>query len=97
MISFFVTHNAGNQRLRRIVESYVEQYSSATTRQDKSDILSAIVDEVRKASPDGGFIKQDPVSERWFEVGHGISALKSLTWMTMQIVDSPAIAFQLLD
>lgn len=62
-------NSLGNQRLRRIVESYVEQYSAATSRQDKSDILSAIVNEVRSASPNGGFIKQDPVTERWFEVG----------------------------
>ncbi|CAB9522872.1 Nitrilase family, member 2 [Seminavis robusta] len=62
-------NSPGNQRLRQIVESYVEQYSAATSRQDKSDILSAIVNEVRSASPDGGFIKQDPVTERWFEVG----------------------------
>jgi hypothetical protein len=58
----------GNQRLRQIVESYVEEYSAASSRQDKSDILSAIVNEVRSACPDGGFIKQDPVTERWFEV-----------------------------
>ena len=61
-------NSLGNQRLRRIVDSYVEQYSAATSRQDKSDILSAIVNEVRQASPHGGFIKQDPVTERWFEV-----------------------------
>lgn len=61
-------NSLGNQRLRRIVDSYVEQYSAATSRQDKSDILSAIVNEVRQASPHGGFIKQEPNSERWFEV-----------------------------
>jgi hypothetical protein len=54
---------------RRIVESYVDQYSAATSRQDKSDILSAIVNEVRHSSPHGGFIKQDTGSDRWFEVG----------------------------
>ena len=62
-------NSLGNQRLRRIVDSYVEQYSAATSRQDKSDILSAIVNDVRQASPHGGFIKQDPATERWFEVG----------------------------
>lgn len=51
------------------MHSYVEQYSSASSRQDKSDILSTIVTEVRMASPEGGFIKQETKNGRWFEVG----------------------------
>lgn len=51
------------------MHSYVEQYSSASSRQDKSDILSTIVTEVRMASPEGGFIKQESKNGRWFEVG----------------------------
>lgn len=57
-------NSIGNQRLRRIVDSYVEQYQAAASRQDKSDILSEIVDQVRSASPKGGFVKQDPVTNK---------------------------------
>lgn len=83
--------STGNQRLRRIVESYVERYSAATSRQDKSDILSAIVDEVRQASPSGGFIKQDPASERWFEVSHAFSSIVlfvRLRLLTLNVVET---------
>ena len=45
--------HAGNIRFRAIVESRMEQYSSAKTKFDKSVIVSQIVDQVRQASPGG--------------------------------------------
>jgi len=59
----------GNQRLRIIVDAFVERYANSTSRQDKSDILSTIVNTVRGNSPYGGFVKEDTTTGRWYEVG----------------------------
>lgn len=61
--------STGNQRLRLIVDTFVERYANSTSRQDKSDILSTIVNTVRGSSPHGGFVKEDTTTGRWFEVG----------------------------
>ena len=47
----------------------MEKYATSTSRQDKSDILSTIVNTVRGNSPNGGFVKEDNATGHWFEVG----------------------------
>ena len=66
---FYETSLTGNQRLRLIVDTFVDKYANSTSRQDKSDILSTIVNTVRGSSPNGGFVKEDTTTGRWFEVG----------------------------
>jgi hypothetical protein len=36
---------------------------------DKSNVLSSVVEQVRAASKDGGFVKQDGDDGQWYEVG----------------------------
>jgi hypothetical protein len=63
------THD-GNQRLRGLIEFMIPEYSSAGSNKDeKSYIIKEIVTQIRKSSPDGGFVKFDKHNDRWFEVG----------------------------
>jgi hypothetical protein len=62
-------NHSGNERFRVIVSGYLDQYSSATSKLEKSYMLSDIVAQVRKCSPNGGFVKKCPESKRFYEVG----------------------------
>lgn len=68
-----ITH-AGNRRFRLDVSMHLEKYSEATTKLDKSLIVSLIVDTVRQKSPDGGFVKFE--NDCWHEVGAHIAREK---------------------
>jgi hypothetical protein len=63
------THE-GNNRLRGLIEFMIPEYSAAGSNKDeKSYIIKEIVTQIRKSSPDGGFVKFDKSKNRWFEVG----------------------------
>jgi hypothetical protein len=64
----------GNARFRLSVSMILERYSKATTKLDKSLIVSSIVDTVRQLSPGGGFIKKQ--GGCWYEVGDHIAREK---------------------
>ena len=55
---------------------HLERYNAATTKQEKSRIVSDIVDTIRQASPDGGFVKLDPLTGSWREVGDHLAREK---------------------
>ena len=59
----------GNQRFRKLVSARAEDYAAASTRTDKTFIVTSIVSEIRKAAPKGGFVKKDSTTGRWYEVG----------------------------
>jgi hypothetical protein len=63
-----IWNSVGNVRFRRIVENRVDEYSAAKTKLDKSAILSSIVTDVRRTSPNGGFVKKDSKTKEWHEV-----------------------------
>jgi hypothetical protein len=56
----------GNISFRRIIRIRVDSYISAPTKQDKSSIVVAIVDDIRLLG--GKFLKQDD-SGRWYDIG----------------------------
>ncbi|KAG7337299.1 hypothetical protein IV203_030155 [Nitzschia inconspicua] len=60
------TEATGNKRLKVIVSTFLEEYSKAANRIEKSIIVSKIVDMVREACPVGAFIKQE--NGHWWEV-----------------------------
>ena len=60
-------NHTGNRRFRALIEAHLDKYEKATSKIDKSLIVSSIVDSVREASPNGGFVRED--GGRWFEVG----------------------------
>lgn len=51
--------HTGNKRLRVVIEMNLEKYNNASSKIEKSLIVSAIVDSVREASSNGGFIKEE--------------------------------------
>ena len=53
-------------------------YDEAPTKLEKTVIVSTILDDVRTASPNGGFIKK--YNGQWFEVGDHIAREKIGQW-----------------
>ena len=44
-------------------------YVAARTKQEKTQVIAAVVNRVRRESPGGGFVKRDFHSGLWFEIG----------------------------
>ncbi|GKY90379.1 hypothetical protein MPSEU_000011900 [Mayamaea pseudoterrestris] len=59
----------GNKFFRRLVLNNLPEYSSSTSKLDKSIILRNIIAQVRSNSVNGGFVKRDAKSGRWYEIG----------------------------
>ena len=57
----------GNISFRSYIETEIDRYKEATTKLEKTIIVSHIVQNVRNNSPKGGFVKLE--DGRWFEVG----------------------------
>ena len=57
----------GNQRFRELVRVHRDAYSQASTKYQKSQIVSHITNVVRQSSPEGGFVKL--IDGCWHEVG----------------------------
>ncbi len=68
--------HAGNELFKTRVEKVLDEYSRAKTKLDKSAVLNRVVADVRRASPGGGFVKQDD-SGRWYEVGDFLAREKT--------------------
>jgi len=67
--------HAGNMRLKQIVLSRLDDYSSAIFQKEKSQILRTIINQIRSYNR-GAFVKQDPKTMRWFKVGDDIAKEK---------------------
>lgn len=64
------SEHLGNFRFRMIVNQSLNHYTNVTRRPEKTLIITSIVDEIRDASKSGGgFVKYDPSTERYYEVG----------------------------
>jgi hypothetical protein len=59
--------HSGNHRFRTLVKLHQQAYAAATTKYHKSQIVSHIINTVRHASPEGGFVKL--INGVWHEVG----------------------------
>mmetsp|Transcript_10349 Transcript_10349/g.18504 ORF Transcript_10349/g.18504 Transcript_10349/m.18504 type:complete len:472 (-) Transcript_10349:377-1792(-) len=59
----------GNQRFRKLVEHSVPLYLAAKTKNDKTQVIAAVVEKVRRDSVGGGFVKKDHQTGLWFEIG----------------------------
>jgi len=60
-------NHPGNIRFRALVQDQLHSYSSSTSKMEKSKIVRDIIESVRQASPQGGFVKK--VNGEWFDVG----------------------------
>lgn len=70
-------NHIGNHRFRKIVARYINRYSQCVAKLEKTTILAEIVTHVRSLSPHGGFVKKDPESGRWYEVGDFLAREKT--------------------
>jgi hypothetical protein len=64
-----------NQHFRKLVEGYVDRYANASSRVDKSMVVSEVMARVREASPDGGFVRLEG-DGFYYEVGDAIAREK---------------------
>lgn len=60
-------NHIGNQRFRQKIKEVTQAYANAESRLYKSLVVSSVIDYVRKASPNGGFVKE--VDGVWYDVG----------------------------
>jgi hypothetical protein len=69
-------NHEGNERFRKRVIGMLDEYSRAKSKLDKSGVLASVVDQVRAASPNGGFVKQNETGQ-WYEVGDFLAREKT--------------------
>jgi len=69
--------HSGNKNFLILVTSRLGEYSVATSKMEKSKILASAVSEIQKKSPYGGFIKKDPETGLWFQVGEFLAREKT--------------------
>jgi hypothetical protein len=65
-----------NKAFRRLVADHLLVYSVAT-KVEKSCIIRIIVNQVRCNSPNGGFVKKDPKSGRWYAISDFLAKEKT--------------------
>ena len=70
--------SVGNKRYRVLIENNVQAYRNARTKHQKSLLVSTIVASVKDASVNGlgGFVKKDPLTERYYQVEDKIAREK---------------------
>ena len=61
---------AGNKRFRQLIDDFAPKYVEATTKLEKTQVIATVIDRVRADSPNGGFIKKDFYTGRWYEIGN---------------------------
>lgn len=72
-------NHLGNQRFRTMIDQYLPFYSSAScNKHEKTTMIIDIVAKVRHLSTtDGGFVKKNPTSGRYYEVGDFLAREKT--------------------
>ena len=63
-----------NKHFRELIQKHLEKYSQASSKLEKSLVVSDVVDTIRAGSPLGGFVRA--VDGIWYEVGDAIAREK---------------------
>ena len=65
----------GNQRFLLCIENHLKKYLKASSRSEKSAVISSIVTSIRESSTHkgGGFVRFDITLNRWYEVGDKVA------------------------
>jgi hypothetical protein len=64
----------GNKRFKVCINNFLETYMKASSRSEKSAVISSIVTSIRESSANGGgFVRWDPASQGWYEVGDKVA------------------------
>lgn len=61
-------HHDGNRYFRDLIQQNVGPYLAARTKVEKTEAIAAIVDKICQDSPNGGFIKRDSRTGRWYRI-----------------------------
>jgi len=70
-------HHEGNENFRKTVASRLIEYKRAgKNRTEKTHILFSVVSSIRRANPIGRFIKKNPDTKRWYDVGDFVAKEK---------------------
>lgn len=68
--------HAGNKRFRMIISNSIEKYKNASSRREKSQIVSNIVNTISSAaanSSGGGFVRKDLLTMNWVRVSDKVA------------------------
>lgn len=69
--------HAGNQLFKSVVAAQLNSYLSAESRLDKTAILMGVIEQVRENDPGGGFVKQNPKTDQYYEVSNFLAKEKA--------------------
>ena len=64
----FVNYHAGNEHFRALVRKHKVAYV-ACPKPQKGKFSRIIVDEIKARNPPGRFLKQDPITKLWEDIG----------------------------
>lgn len=64
----FVNYHVGNEHFRALVRKHKVAYV-ACPKPQKGKFSRMIVDEIRSRNPPGRFLKQDPTTKLWYDIG----------------------------
>ena len=59
-------NHIGNRRFRVTIEINLAQYKNAISKVDRALVINGIIDQIRAASSNGGFVKKDLETGQWF-------------------------------
>lgn len=91
-------NHIGNRRFRVTIAMNLKKYMESKSKLEKSLVVNSIVEQVRDASPNGGFVKRDPLTGNWFALGADASrekvghAMRDAISSTQQVVKKKAAA-----
>jgi hypothetical protein len=77
----------GNLTFRKLIQERLQKYDAAATKTEKTFIIREVVNIVRDTSPNGGFVKRDTLTGRYYEVGDtmAVSVLHSKIFISFLI------------
>jgi hypothetical protein len=58
----------GNVYFRLLINSSLGPYLLAKNKDEKSEAIAALINDVQSTSPDGGFVRKDNSTERWSRI-----------------------------
>lgn len=81
-------NHIGNKRFKVVIDNYYERYAKASTKFEKTLVVSEIVDTIRENSGAGGFVKFCEVGGGyWYEVGDQMAREKVSQALRNQLAD----------
>lgn len=76
--------HVGNQTFRKLVEATLKHYTSVPSKMEKSYIIREVMDYVR-ANSVGGFVRHDPLCDRYFQVSENAAVSSKNMYITVDV------------